>query len=287
MKYGFIQAHAHEHAIGVMCRVLRVSRSGYYDWRDRPESARCAGDRELLVHIRRLHIEARQAYGAVKTWRGLTVQGIACGKHRVARLRRMHDIQARRRRRFKASTYARVGRWAAPDLVRRDFRVDAPNRVWVGDVTFIETRAGWLHLAVLLDLYSRRVIGWSMSERNDVQLALAALQMALAYREPAPGLIHHSDRGAVYRSGEYRQLLETHGAEPSMGRKGDCWDNAVAESFFSTLKNELVHGMRFTDRDHARREIVSFMEGFYNRMRIHETLGYVSPVSFEQQVDVA
>lgn len=141
MKYGFIRAHAHEHTIGVMCRVLCVSRSGYYDWRDRPESARCAGDRELLVHIRRVHIEARQAYGTVKTWRGLTAH------------------QARHRRRFKASTYARVGRWAAPDLVRRDFRVDAPNRIWVGDVTFIETRAGWLHLAVLLDLYSRRVIG--------------------------------------------------------------------------------------------------------------------------------
>lgn len=197
MKYVFIRAHTHEHAVGVMCRVLRVSRSGYYAWYDRPESARESDDRRLLGQIRRMHALSREAYGAVKTWQALRSEGVACGKHRVARLRRAHGIEARRRRRFRASTYARVGRWAAPDLVRREFHAAVPDRIWVGDVTFISTRAGWLFLAVLLDLCSRRVVGWAMSERNDVALVMDALRMALALRTPVAGLIHHTDRGAL------------------------------------------------------------------------------------------
>ena len=286
MKYAVIGAWASTHAVARQCRVLGVSRSGYYAWRGRAQSAREAQDRRLLVHVRRVHLESRQRYGALKTWRELTRQGTVCGKHRIARLRRAHGIEALRRRRFKATTYARSGGWAAPDRVRRVFQAPAPDRLWVGDVTYLATRAGWLYLAMLMDLYSRRIVGWSLAERNDLALVRGALSMALVRRRPRPGLIHHTDRGRLYASGEYRQILDEHGVLPSMGRTGDCYDNAPAESFFSTLKNELVHGIHFQDRDHARREVVMYIEGFYNRRRLHQALGYLSPTAFEHRLAV-
>lgn len=282
MKYVFIQAHSDKHSVTRLCRMLGVSRSGYYDWQCRPEGRRLQADRDLLAEIRRVHQQSRECYGALKTWKTLQAEGIAGGKHRIARLRRQHGIEAKRRRRFRASVYSRGGRWTAPDLVQRQFQAPAPNRIWVGDVTFIRSRGGWLFLATLLDLYSRRVVGWSMSGRNDEALVTDALTMALDHRQPPAGLIHHTDRGRLYACGQYRHLMNDRGLQPSMGRKGDCYDNAVAESFFSTLKNELIHGQWFQDRDEARTAIFDYIEVFYNRQRRHQTLGYRSPDEFER-----
>lgn len=266
-----------------MCAVLRVSRSGYYHWVDRPESKRARADRALLEHIRRVHVQARRAYGAVKTWRELHEQGIACGKHRVARLRRGDGIEAQRRRRFRVTVENRYTAPPAPNLVQRKFVVDAPNRIWVGDMTFIRTRTGFLYLAVLLDLYARNVVGWSMHDRPNLEVTLRALDMALAHRRPAPGLVHHTDQAPLYSAHAYRERMRAHGMLPSMSARGDCYDNAVAESFFSNLKNELFHHCDFASREAARAAIFDYIEVFYNRQRRHQTLGYVSPMQFEQQ----
>ena len=280
----FIRAHQEEFRIRSMCRVLAVSHSGYYAWRDRSLSRRAQSNRELVVEIGRVHAAARGVYGALKTWQQLRVQGIRCGQHRVARLRRLHGIQATRRRRFKVTTPSRRGQWIAPDLVHRRFATPAPNRVWVGDVTCVATREGWLYVAVLIDLYSRKVVGWSMSDRINQTLVLRALHMAIVTRQPAPGLIHHTDRGAIYTAQEYRTLLAAHGMAASMGRTGDCYDNAVAESFFSTVKNELTIEQRYASRRDAQTALFEYIEVFYNRQRIHQTLGYRSPQHVEEQV---
>ena len=219
----------------------------------------------------------------MKVWRTLNIRGIACGKHRVARLRRAHGIEAKRRRRFKVTTNSKNTTWIAPNLLNRCFRATQPNRVWVGDVTFIATRVGWLYLAVLLDLYSRKVIGWSMSERIDKYLVLKALEMALMRRCPDSEVLHHTDRGSVYASDEYREKMASHRLRSSMSRKADCYDNAVAESFFSTLKNELVVGSVFESRERARTEIFDYIEGFYNRQRIHQSLNYLTPEEAEKR----
>jgi len=270
-----------------MCSVLRVSRSGYYHWRDRPESAGVREDRELLGHIRRVHQENRCAYGAVKTWRELRGQGIGGGKHRVARLRRQAGIQAQRRRRFRITVENHHSTPPAPNLVQRRFQVSAPNRIWVGDMTFIRTRAGFLYLAVLLDLHARNVVGWSMHERPNLEVTLRALDMALERRRPAPGLVHHTDQAPLYAAYDYRERMRHHGMVPSMSRRGNCYDNAVAESFFSNLKNELVHHCDFASREAARAAIFDYIEIFYNRQRRHQALGYLSPAQFEQQGRVA
>lgn len=236
------------------------------------------------MQIQRVHEESRQAYGALKAWKALNAQGIACGKHRVARIRRLNGIEARRRRRFKVTTNSRNTHWVAPNLLNRRFHTKRPNEAWVGDVTFIATRTGWLYLAILLDLYSRKIIGWSMSERIDKYLVLDALDMALVRRRPEAEVLHHTDRGAIYASDEYRQKLSTHRMARSMSRKADCYDNAVAESFFSTLKNELAYGHVFESRDRARAEIFEYIEIFYNRQRIHQSLGYLTPEQVEMSV---
>jgi transposase InsO family protein len=270
-----------------MCRVLHVSTSGFYGWTRRPESGRAQANRNLLDRIRAIHGDAREAYGIIKTWRALQDEGVPCGRNRVARLRRAHGIEARRQRRFRLAYAARQSAPAAANLLQRDFAVDAPDRVWVADMTFIATREGWLHLAVLLDLYSRRVVGWSMNAKQNRQLANDALVMALARRQPHPGLIHHSDQGILYATASYRYILATHGIIPSMSRKGDCYDNAVAESFFSGLKNELIWHRDFRTRDEARSAIFEWIEVFYNRERLHQTLDYVSPTRYEEQTGVA
>ena len=266
-----------------LCRTLSVSRGGYYDWRARGESARSRSDRELLGHIEQVHEASRQAYGAVKTWLELRARGLACGKHRVARLRKQAGIEARRKRRFRVIVEHHYTAPAAPNLVQRQFRVPAPDRVWVGDMTFIRTRAGFLHLAVLLDLYSRRVVGWAMGERPNLPLAANALDMALLARLPQEGLVHHTDQGPLYSAHAYREQLSKHGLLPSMSAKGNAYDNAVAESFFSNLKNELVHHCDFHTREAARAAIFDYIEIFYNRQRRHQILGYVSPMQFEQR----
>lgn len=286
MKYGYIETHAGMAGATRLCRILGVARGGYYGWKTRGESKRSKQDRELLVQIEEVHRASREAYGAVKTWRELNLRGIACGKHRVARLRRQAGIEARRKRRFRIIVENHHTVPAAPNLVQRQFDVAIPNQVWVGDGTFIRTRQGFLHLAVLLDLHSRRVVGWGMGDRPNLLPVMSALDMALLHRQPGRGLIHHTDQGTLYAALAYREKLLMHGLRPSMSRRGNCYDNAVAESFFSTLKNELVHYCDFQTRDEARAAIFEYIEIFYNRQRRHQTLGYLSPVQFEQQTDV-
>jgi len=279
-----MRAHQSAFRMRRMCRALGVSPSGYYAWRDRSPSRRDEANRALLGEIRRVHTAARGAYGARKTWQQLRAEGIACGRHRVARLRRRHGIEATRRRRFRVTTQARQGQAHAPNRLARQFTAPAPNRVWVGDVTCVATREGWLYLAILLDLHSRKVVGWAMSARINQALALDALRMALGARRPPPGLIHHTDRGAIYAADEYQQLLTAHGLAASMGRKGDCYDNAVAESFFSTVKNELAVEPPYASRQQAQTALFEYIEVFYNRQRLHQTLGYRTPQQVDEQM---
>ena len=283
MKYAFVVTHRIGWGVERLCAALSVSRSGYYAWRAAPESRRTRENRGLLTRIQAVHTEHREAYGAVKPWRGLRAQGVAWGRHRVARLRRAHGIEARRRRRFRLAYKARTSAPAAPNLVDRQFHAPAPNRIWAGDITFIPTRQGWLYLAVVLDLYSRRIVGWAMRARPDSQLVLDALTMALTHRRPAPGLIHHSDQGIQYSSGVYQACLKTRGLVPSMSRKGNCYDNAVVERFLSSLKNEGTDHETFHDRDHARTALFAYIELFYNRQRIHATLDYQTPAQYERR----
>lgn len=282
MKYGYIKSRGRKAGVAGLCKLLSVSRAGYYDWLRRQECERSRHDRKLLEHIWRVHGANRQAYGAVKTWRALGEQGIVCGKHRVARLRKKAGIEARRKRRFRVIVEHHHSAPAAPNLLEQCFHADARDRIWVGDMTFIRTRAGFLHLAVLLDLYSRKVVGWAMGARPDVGVALDALRMALAHRRPEAGLIHHTDRGQLYRARLYLDTLSAHRIETSMSAKGNAYDNAVAESFFSNLKNELVHHCDFMTREHAKAAIFDYIECFYNPQRLHQTLDYVSPTQFER-----
>lgn len=285
MKYDFIHTHQRHYRLAALCRVLRVSRSGYYAWRAREPSARERADERLLVEIRRVHATHHEAYGAVKTWRALEAQGIACGKHRVARLRNEAGIEARRKRRFRVMVEHQHTAAPAPDLLRQCFEAAHPDRTWVGDMTFIRTRQGWLYLAMLLDLYSRRVVGWAMGERPDEALTLGALDMAIESRRPSPGLIHHTDQGVIYRGRRYRARLQALQMRPSMGSKGRAYDNAVAESFFSNLKNELVHHRVFDTREAARVALFEYIELFYNRRRLHQSLDYRTPLQCEQDYD--
>lgn len=287
MKYAFIREHQNEFSVVRMCRVLQVSRSGYYHWVERPESRRACEDRALLEHIRRVHLQSRRAYGSVKTWRELRAQGVACGKHRVARLRKREGIEAQRRRRFRLAAENHHTTPPAPNLLGQQFVAAQPDQIWVGDMTFIRTRAGFLYLAVLLDLYARRVIGWCMHDRPNLELTLRALDMALAHRRPAPGLVHHTDQAPLYAAYEYRKRMHDHGLVASMSARGNCYDNAVVESFFSNLKNELVHHCDFATREQARAAIFDYIEVFYNRSRRHQTLGYLSPMEFEKQSYIA
>ena len=283
MKYGFIREHSRQFPVARLCRMLAVSRSGYHAWLTRPDSPRELADRQLLVDIRRVHIEHRSTYGGIKTWLTLNERGIACGKHRVARLRREAGIEAKRRQRQRITVEHHKMPASAPDLLQRHFTSPVPDRIWAGDMTFIRTREGWLHLAVLLDLFSRKVVGWAMDERPGQVVHLGALRMALDQRRPPPGLIHHTDRGPQYGTPAYRGLLQAHGAQPSMNGRKVPQDNAVAESFFSNLKNELVHHCDFRSRNEARAAIFEYIELFYNRKRIHQSLGYRTPEQIERE----
>lgn len=284
MKYAWIEQQAFP--VAVSCRVLGVSRSGFYEWRGRGPSRRIQTDLRLLGPIRRIHRQSRQAYGTRKIHQALLGEGIACGRDRVGRLRKQAGIITKRRKRFVVTTRSKHRHWIAPNVLNRAFTAAAPNQVWVGDVTFIPTQAGWLYLAILMDLHPRKVVGWSMSNRNDQTLVSDALTMAVARQQPATGLIHHSDRGSVYASQRYRDQLTSHGMISSMSRKKNCWDNAVAESFFSTLKNELTWGVIYRNREQARSAIFEYIEVFYNRQRLHETLGYRTPTQVEQNASV-
>ena len=281
MRYRFVSAHRAEHRLTRLCQAVGVSRSGYYAWRGRPVSARSAANTRLLERMQQLHRQTKARYGAIKVWRALLALGMACGRHRVARLRRQHGLLAQRVRRFRVVIEHHQFAPPAPNRLQQVFVAPAPNRIWAGDLTAIATRAGWVYLAVILDLYSRRVIGWAMSPRPDQHVALTALQMALMHRRPRPGLIHHTDQGATYTSVAYQRWLAQAGLVASMSRKGNCYDNAVVESFFSTLKNELVHEREYHTREEVQADVFEFIEVFYNRQRLHQTLGYVTPVQFE------
>ena len=282
MRYRFIGEHRSGFGVEKMCRVMKVSRSGYYAWSGRPPSRRQGENESLLAAIRDVHGPSRGTYGSPRIQAELVSQGFGCGRNRVARLMRQNSIRAGVKRRFKSTTQSKHGYPIAPDLVRRDFTVAAPNRVWAADLSYIDTAEGWLYLAVILDLYSRQVVGWSMKERLTSAITVDALLQALRHRQPPGGLIVHSDRGGQFACDEFRRLLAAAGAVGSMSRSGDCYDNACAESFFGTLKTELVYRRRYRDRSEARRSIFEYIEVFYNRQRRHSTLGYKSPVEFEQ-----
>jgi putative transposase len=261
---------------------MKVSRGGYYDWLKRQPSERQREDDRLGKKIEQLHYQFREAYGAIRLSGELQVRGELCSRHRVARLKRARALWTKRRRRFVLTTKANPGHVRYPNLLARQFAAPAANRVWVGDVTSVWTLEGWLYLAVLLDLHSRRVIGWSMGSACGDELTLAALQMALDLRKPRPGLLHHTDRGAHYTSDRYQAQLRGHGVICSMSRIANCLDNAVAESFFSTLKNELTLHERFKTRAEARASIFEFIEMFYNPVRQHSYLDGISPTEFEK-----
>lgn len=267
----------------MMCRLLEVRRSTYYAWRTRPESRRTKEDRLLLIEIEISHNASDRTYGSPRVHRDMQGKGIRCGVNRVARLMREKRIRAKQARRYKVTTNSDHSHPVAANLLDRQFDVAEPDRVWTADITYIWTRAGWLYLAVILDLFSRRVVGWAMSNRIDCQLTLTALKMALWRRRPTPGLLHHSDRGSQYAGTDYRNKLDEHGLVCSMSRKGDCWDNAVSESFFKTLKVERVNDRDYWTREEAKTDIADYIEQFYNRKRRHSYLGYISPVEYELQ----
>lgn len=281
MKFHFIAAHRPVFRLRSLCRVLGVSRSGYYAWAGRPLPRQAERNDALLVQIRAAYARGRQAYGAPRVHQELMQQGIRCGRHRVARLMRREGIVACTERRFRWTATPRTELPAAPDHLRRDFTAAAPNRRWVSDITSVRTGQGWLHLAIVLDLFSRRIVGWAMHATLSQELVREALAMALTNRQPAPGLLFHSDRGGQYLSTTVQGLLDSHGAVASTSRPGACLDNAVAESFFHTLKTELVYHHRYPTREAARLAIFEYIAAFYNRTRRHSSVGYRSPEEHE------
>jgi transposase InsO family protein len=286
VKYAVINEHSSVFPVKALCRVLDISRSGYYAFKKAPVSSRSREDLSLRAAIAKVHAQHRWSPGAVKTWRLLNAQGIKCGKHRVARLRKLEGIMTTRIKRFRVMQAKERVQPPAPDLVQRGFRVSAPDKIWVGDITSLRTREGWIHLAIVLDLFARRVVGWSMDSTQAATLPMAALSMALAQRQPRAGLIFHSDQGTVYGCNNYRELLQQHGLLASMSRKGNCHDNAVAESFFSNLKNEVMHDRLFSTKEQARAVVNDYIEMYYNRLRLHQTLGYQTPIAVEAQFRV-
>lgn len=291
MKYACIARHRDEFEVRLMCRLLEVSASGFYAAQRRAPSARAVRDQYLRLHVRTAHERSDRTYGAPRVHRELRAQGHRVARKRVARLMREDGLVVhRRRRRVVRTTDSAHAHPVAPNVLARRFalaEVPDVNRVWVSDVTYVPTREGWLYLAIVLDLASRRVVGWAMRDTLEADLATSALRMALAARRPEPGLLHHSDRGCHYASDDYRALLAEHRCVVSMSRKGDCWDNAVAESFFATLEFELILKHDWPTRDAARRAIFRYVETWYNCERRHSTLDYVSPAHYEKQLQAA
>ena len=280
MKYRFIDAERAYHSVRRLCRALRVAASGYYAACARPLSAGAQRQERLTRRIRSIHAASRDTYGAPRIHLDLIAQGEQCCKNTVAKLMRRASIVPKTIRRFRITTDSRHTWWTAPNLLGRVFSASRPNACWLTDITFIPTREGWLYLAVILDLYSRAVVGWAMSRRLDRALVIDALTMAIGRRGVAP-VILHSDRNTLYTVGEYRALLARHGICQSMSRKADCWDNAPMESFFHTLKTELVHHCDYPTREAARSSLFEYMEVFYNRQRRHSTVNYQAPLAFE------
>ena len=287
MKFHFIAAHRAEFRVQSLCRVLGVSRSGFYAWERRPRPRQAQRNDALLVHIRAAYASSRRTYGAPRIHHELCTQGVPAGRHRIARLMRHEGIVACTERRFRWTATARAELPAPPDRLRRDFTAEAPDQRWVSDITSVRTGQGWLHLAIVLDLYARRIVGWAMAPVLDQQLAHEALAMAVAERRPAPGLLFHSDRGGPFLSLRVQHLAQRAGLLLSTSRPGRCLDNAVAESFFHTLKTELVYQHRYRTREEARLAIFDYIAAFYNRTRRHSSNAYRSPDEQEAQYAVS
>ena len=285
MRFQFIEAHREEFEVQVMCEVLDVSRSGYYTWRTRPASQREMADAVYMEQIKQFFEDSHQTYGYERIWHDLQVSGILCGKHRVRRLMRQQGLVAKQTKRYKRTTKANPDHQLAPNLLDGDFAAESPNTKWCADITYIPTQEGWLYLAVILDLFSRRIVGWAMDKRMKQQLVSAALLMALRQRQPQGPLIHHNDRGSQYTSKAFQNLLAVHNIMPSMSGRGNCYDNAPVESFFGTLKTELVNHAVYRTRQDAMTDIFFFIEGFYNRTRRHSSLAFLSPADFEAAAD--
>ena len=279
--YELVDSEKAAFPVAVLCDAVGVSRSAYYAWRRSVPSAREQANERVLAEIRAIHVENEARYGSPRVLDELRDRGHKVGKHRVARLMRENGLWARVRRRFRHTTDSRHTLPIAPNLLGQRFTSEAPNQAWVGDITYIWTAEGWAYLAVLLDLYSRRVVGWALRKSLNRELAVSALEHALTCRKPPPGLLHHTDRGSQYASHEYRSLLDEHGVRCSMSAAGNCYDNAVSESFFATLKKELVHGCAFETRSEAYDAISDYIENYYNAKRRHSAAGNQSPINFE------
>jgi putative transposase len=285
MSFRFIEDHHDTYPVRLLCAVLEVSPAGYYAWRERPMSARAASNSALVAEIRQVHRDSGKRYGSPRVHAVLQTLGRGVSRGRVERLMRRHGIRAimappRRVR----TTDSRHDLPIAPNLIARDFTTAAPNRVWLADITYIPTAEGWLYLAAIMDLFSRKIVGWAMRDHMRAELVCAALAMAIRQQRPGAGLIHHSDRGVQYASHEYRSALGATDITASMSRKADCFDNAPMESFFHTLKTELVHRRHYQTRAEAQRDIFAFIEGFYNRKRLHSAIGYIAPIEMELKV---
>lgn len=287
MKFAFIAAKEVAFPVVAMCQVLGVSKSGYYAWKKRPTPPRVGEDARLSAEISAAHDRSRGIYGSPRIHRELRARGVRVGKKRIERLMRAKGLQGRGKRRFVHTTNSRHHFPIAPNLLERCFEAKAQNQAWVGDVTFIRTAEGWLYLAVLLDLFSRRVVGWATSDTNDRALALAALHVAVRDRRPEPGLVHHTDRGSPYASEDYRAALAAAGLVASMSATGNCFDNAVAESFFASLKTEWVDRHDYPSHGVAVASIAEYIDRFYNPARRHSHLDYVSPIQFEMRAAMA
>lgn len=281
MRFDFIAAKRADFPVAWMCRRLDVSSAGFYRWLKADEPARARRDRQLATMIRASHAASGGTYGSPRITRDLKDAGEAVGRKRVARVMRENGLTGEAPRAFRRTTDSKHDMPVADNIVARDFSPDAPNQVWAADITYVRTWAGWLYLAVVIDLFSRRVVGWAIADHMRTELVINALTMALDTRRPDRGLVHHSDRGSQYASHAHREALEEHGAICSMSRKGDCWDNAVVESFFGTLKQELLHRHAWPSKQGATKAIGEYIERFYNTRRRHSTLGYVSPLEYE------
>ena len=287
MKYKFIRDNESKYPVSVMSKVLSVSRKSYYNWQSRSESKRYRENRRILEEIKRIHTGRKRSYGSPRVHEELLDRGFSCSRKRVARLMREEQIAAKRKRKFKPTTDSKHNYPIAANLLDRNFEVLLPDMVWVSDLTYVATDEGWLYLATVMDLYSRRIVGWSMDKRMTRDIVIDALDMAVKTRCPVPGLLHHSDRGSQYASYKYQDKLKTHGMICSMSRKGNCWDNAVMESFYRSLKVESVYSKKYKTRKEAKRDIFTYIEMFYNRIRRHSFLGYKSPCDFERMANIA
>ena len=281
MKYPFIDRYSSAYGVERMCRVLEVSRSGFYDWRNRPRGKREEENEKLLMAIRESYYKSKRNYGSPRIMEDLREKGIRCGKNRVAKIMKVNGMVANSKRKFKATTNSKHNLPVTGNLLIQKFVSTEPNKVWCSDITYIQTLEGWLYLVIIMDLFSRQVVGWAMSERLTADFVIRALRQAWGRRNPALGCIFHSDRGVQYACSAFQKLLKDYGFLQSMSRKGDCYDNAVVESFFHTLKTEHVHHCIYTTRAEARQSIFEYIEIFYNRQRRHSALGYRSPISFE------